>query len=254
MLGLTIDPQWMVAFLFATVRCGAWLSIAPPFQGAVPARVRGGLAVALGMALAPRLAATGELPTEDTWALVAGTAYQAAIGLALGFLVSVLFQAMSAAGGMIDAFGALTSAQLFDPLSKTSSGPMSRLYQLLGSMVLFATGGHLILIAGLVRTFDAAPVGGLRLDRLGQLLTRDVLQFLLAALQIAAPVLVALFVAEVLLGLATRAAPKLNIMIVGFGVKSLVLIMVTGAALPLLPYVMHFLVRDALGLMQALTG
>ena len=168
--------------------------------------------------------------------------------------MSVLFQALPAAGGLIDAFGALTSAQLFDPLSKSTAGPMSRLYQLLGSVALFATGGHLLLIAGLVRTFDAAPVGGLRLDRMGTLLTRDVLQFLLAALQIAAPVLAALFLAEVLLGLATRAAPKLNIMVVGFGVKGLVLVMVTGAALPLIPYVLHFLVRDALGLMRSLTG
>lgn len=253
-MDLRVDPDWMVAFLFATIRCGAWLSIAPPFQGAVPARVRGGLAVALGLALAPRLAASGDLPTDDTWGILAGSVYQAAIGLALGFLVAVLFQAFSAAGGMIDAFGALTSAQLFDPLSESATGPVSRLYQLLGTIALFATNGHLLLVGGLVRTFDAAPVDGLRLDRLGTLLTRDVLQFLLAALQIAAPVLAALFLAEVLLGLATRAAPKLNIMIVGFGVKSLVLIMVTGAALPLVPYVLQFLVRDALGLMRALTG
>ena len=251
---LSFDPQWLVAFMFATIRCGAWLTIAPPFQGAVPARVRAGLAMALGLAITPELVRSGELPTADSFALVAGALYQASVGLALGFLVFVLFQAVVAAGGLIDAFGALTSAQLFDPLSKTTVGPMSRMYQMLGTMALFATNGHLLLIAGLFRSFKAAPVGGLRLDRLGTLLTHDVLQFLLAALQIAAPVLAALFLAEVLLGLATRAAPKLNIMVVGFGVKSLVLIMVSGAAIPLIPYVLHFLVRDALDLMRALTG
>lgn len=253
-MGISLDSEWLVAFLFATIRCGAWMAIAPPFQGFVPARVRAGLSFGLGLALAPRLAQEATLPVGDTMALVTGAFYQAAIGLALGLLVYIIFQALAAAGGMIDAFGALTSAMLFDPLSKTTTGPMSRMYQMLGILTLFAINGHLLLLAGLFRSFDAAPIDGLRIDRLGVLLTKDVLQFLLAALQIAAPVLAALFIAEVLLGLATRAAPKLNIMIVGFGVKSLVLMMVTGLALPLIPYGVHLLTRDALTLMRSLTG
>jgi len=253
-MGITVDQEWLVAFLYATIRCGAWMAIAPPFQGVVPARVRAGLSFGLGLALAPRLAAEATLPVDDTIALLTGAFYQAAIGLALGFLVYVIFQALPTAGGMIDAFGALTSAQLFDPLSRSTAGPVSRFYQILGMLTLFAINGHLLLLAGLFRSFEAAPVDGLRIDRLGTLLTKDVLQFLLAALQIAAPVLVALFIAEVLLGLATRAAPKLNIMIVGFGVKSLVLMMVTGLALPLIPYGVHLLTRDALMLMRSLTG
>lgn len=253
-MGIRVDPNWLVAFLFASIRCVAWLSITPPFQGAVPVRVRVGLGFSLGLVLAPRLADNADLPVGDTLGLVTGAFYQAAVGMALGLLVYVIFQAVVTAGGLIDAFGALTSAQLFDPLSAASVGPMSRFYQLLGTVTLFVINGHLLLVAGLVRSFDAAPVDGLRLDRVGTLLTKGVLQFLLAAIQIAAPVLAALFIAEVLLALATRAAPKMNIMIVGFGVKSLVLMMVTGLALPLIPYGVHLLTRDALTLMRSLTG
>ena len=76
--------------------------------------------------------------------------------------------------------------------------------------------------------------------------------FLIAALQIGAPILGALFVTEILLGLASRAAPKLNVMVLGFGAKSLVMFMLLGAALPLIPYVSAQLVKDALEMMHAL--
>lgn len=249
---LSFDPQWMVAFVFATIRCASWLSIAPPFQGAVPVRVRAGLSLALGLAMTPRLM-TADLPIEDTWGLVLGAVHQAVIGLALGFLVAVLFQAVSAAGGMIDAFAALTSAQLFDPLAQSVAGPTQRFYQTIGTAVLFATNGHLLLLAGLTRTFELSPTSGFRLERMGPILLHDVLTFLTAAVQIAAPILGALFITEILLGLASRAAPKLNIMVMGFGAKSLVLFMLVGAALPLIPSVTGRLVTDALGAMRALT-
>jgi len=249
---LSLDPDFLVAFMFATIRCGAWLSIAPPFQGAVPARIRAGLSMALGLGMAPRLMAGEARLSTETWALVVGALHNAVIGLVLGFLVFILFQAVSAAGGMIDAFAAFTSAQMFDPMTKTTSGPVSRLYATLGTAILFVTNGHLVLLGGLSRTFELSPVSGFRLDRVGTLLTRDVLSFLTAALQIAAPILGALFVTELLLGLASRAAPKLNIMVIGFGAKSLVLFMLLGAALPLIPYVMANLLTEAMSVMHAL--
>jgi flagellar biosynthetic protein FliR len=251
-MNITVDPTLMVAFLFATTRCGAWLAFAPPFKGVVPAKVRAGLAVGLGLVLAQRLAATGKLPTTDTVALIVGSFYQVAIGIALALLASVLFSAAQSAGGMLDAFSSLTGAQLFDPTTKSNDGPMGRFYSTMATLVLLATNGHLILIAGLVRSFDAAPVSGLHLDRLGTLLTHDVGEFMIAALQIGAPILAALFITDVLLGLATRAAPKLNVLSLGFGAKSLVLLMLGGAALPLLPLVLHSLLGDMLKSMTVL--
>ena len=44
-MNISVNPQLMVAFLFATTRCGAWLAFAPPFKGAVPAKVRGAIAM-----------------------------------------------------------------------------------------------------------------------------------------------------------------------------------------------------------------
>ena len=169
------------------------------------------------------------------------------VGLALAMVVTLIFQAVSAAGTTIDYMSGLTSSQLFDPLSGSAEGPMARLYQLLCTVTLFVTGGHLLLIAGLVRSFDAAPVGGLNLGRLGDILSSGVGNFMLAALQIGAPLLGALFVTELLLALASRAAPQLNILVIGFGAKGLVLITLSTLAIPVAVAAVPRLTDAALG-------
>jgi flagellar biosynthetic protein FliR len=249
---LSLDPELFMAFLLASTRCIAWLSIAPPFKGMVPAKIRAGLGLSLGVALAPHLAKEPNLPVDDFGSILGGFLYQVGIGLALGFVVYLVFQAVTAAGGMIDYFSGLTSSQLFNPMSGTSDGPMTRFYNLIATLVLFATGGQLLLVAGLARSFDAAPVGGLHIDRLAAILTHDVGNFLLAALQIGAPLLGALFVTELLLSLASRAAPQLNILVLGFGAKSLVLISVSTIAIPLLVSVVPRLTNAAVEAMWQL--
>lgn len=250
-MGISADPRFFVAFIMAATRCGAFLTVAPPFQGAVPAKIRAGLSIALALALAPHLASQ-QVPTDDTGALMLALVFQAGIGLALGFLVFVLFQAAQSAGSAIDTFAGLTAAQIYDPMSRSNSSPMGRLYQILGTLVLFVTGGHLLIIGGLVRSFDAAPVSGFHTDRLAELLTVDVSQMLLAALQIAAPMLGVLFITELLLGLASKAAPQLNILVVGFSVKGLVLLTVGAAAIPLVVVVIPQLTTKAVDAMWAL--
>lgn len=250
---LTFDPEWFLAFMYATVRCSTWLMFAPPLRNYTPVMVRSGLSMALGLAMAPRLL-DGEPLGTDIASILAGTFHNAAIGLILAFVVYLLFQAVASAGAMIDVFSTLSSAQLFDPMQATASGPVSRLYQILGTMVLFASNGHLILLQGVARSFDVTPVDGIRLDRIGSVLTRDFQTYLVAAIQIAAPILIALFLTEILLGLASRAAPKLNILSIGFGTKTLVTFMLLGAALPLIAYFSARLLERSLGSMSAIVS
>ena len=251
-MSVGLDPRVFVAFVLASVRCVSFLTVAPPFAGSVSPKIRVGVAFALSLAMTSRLSGVSALPVDDFGHLLAGVLFQVGIGLAMGYLVFVLFQAVTVAGSMIDLFGGLTASQLFDPMTKSTESPSARLYQMLATLLLFATNGHLLLVAGLARSFDAAPVGGLRLDRMANLLTHGVGQMLLSALQIGAPVLGALFVADLLLGLASRAAPQLNIMSIGFGVKTLVLLMLGGVCLPILAVVVPRIVTEGLSAMWSL--
>lgn len=231
---IDVDPTLLAGFLFALVRTGAWIAVAPPFNSnAVPVRVKLAVSVSLAMLLAPTFDAGPEVLETVTFAGM--LAYQALVGLALGFTVQLLFAAVQAAGQMIDMAGAFAGASMFDPFSNAASTPMGRLFQMVAITILFASNGHLMLVRGLMASFEAAPLDGLRLDGLAEFLVRDVTTFFVAAAQIAFPMLAALFLAEVAMGLLTRAAPQVNILIIGFNVKVLVLIFLGGLTLAVLP-------------------
>lgn len=242
---LSIDPTLMVGFFYALVRTGAWIAIAPPFSSsAISPRIKVGISATMALVLAPSF--EGGPDTLDTAAFFAGLVYQVVVGVALGFGVLLLFSAVQAAGQMIDLSAAFSSATMYDPFSNAAASPMGRLYQMLAITILFVIDGHLMLVRGLFASFEAAPLGGLRLDSLGGFLVRDLSTFFIAAIQIAFPMLAALFLAEVVLGLLSRAAPQLNIMVIGFSAKILLLLLLGGLALAVLPGSVERLVEQIL--------
>jgi flagellar biosynthetic protein FliR len=233
-VAIDVDPTLLAGFFFALVRAGAWVAIAPPFSSnAVPVQVKLAISMGLAMAMAGSFEPQGD--PLDTVPFLTTLAYQAFVGVALGFAVYLLFAAVQAAGQMIDISGAFSSATLFDPFSNAASTPMGRIFQIVSITILFAVDGHLVIVNGLLTSFRAAPLGGLRIDGLASFLVDNVTTFFVAAIQIAFPMLAALFLAEVALGLLNRAAPQINILVIGFNVKVLVLIFLGGLTLSVLP-------------------
>lgn len=243
---LEIDPTLLVGFFYALVRTGAWIAIAPPFSStAIPVRVKVAMSATLAVVLAPSF--DGGPDVLDTGAFLGGLLYQLLVGLGLGFGVLVLFSAVQAAGQLIDLSAAFSSATMYDPFSNAASSPIGRLYQLMAITILFVIDGHLMLVRGLLASFEAAPLGGLRLDDLAAFLVRDLSTFFVAAVQIAFPMLAALFLSEVLLGLLSRAAPQLNILVIGFNLKILLLLLLGGFALAVLPGSVERIVEQVVG-------
>jgi flagellar biosynthetic protein FliR len=252
-MDIRIDPLLVVTVLLSSIRLLTFFLVAPPFAGpTVPARVKVGLAVALSLLTADHIE-TGsgllELPQ-----LLLGVLYQVGVGAALGFVVLVCFSVVQSAGALVDFGAAFSGAVLYDPFSQAGASPMARLYQLMATTMLFTSGGVLLFVAGIVRSFEAAPVSGMEIGSVGELLSDRIGNFLAAALQIAFPLLAALFMAELVLGLLARAAPQLNLLVVGFGVKSLIVIFLGAIALPLLPFAVHAVVDTSMRAMATALG
>lgn len=250
---LQIDTTLLVGFLYALVRTSAWIAVAPPFNSSgVPARVKIAVAVSLSFVLAPQFEGGDDL--LDTADFFAGLLYQAVVGLALGFGVLLLFSAFQAAGQLIDLSAAFSSATLYDPFSNAAASPIGRLYQMLAITILFVIDGHLMLVRGLMASFQAMPLDGLRMDAVASTLIADLSNFFVAAVQIAFPMLAALFLAEVVLGLLSRAAPQLNILVIGFNVKVLVLLLLGGLALVVLPGAVERIVEQSMSSGRSMFG
>jgi flagellar biosynthetic protein FliR len=239
-----VAPQALTAFILAMVRTIAWLIVAPPFSmRGIPIQVKLGLAGALALAVAPGLA-DQSVPLE-TVPLIGATLAQVAIGLMLGFLTSMLFAAVQAAGEMIDMFGGFTISSVFDPLTQNQAGVFGRFYNVLALALLFAIGGHLLLIRGFLTSFEAVPLSGVPLTNLSGLFIDTLGHFLLAALEIAAPLLAVLFLTEVALGLLARAAPQMNVFALGFSLKIMVALGLAGLAITVLPGAVTSLAENA---------
>ena len=231
-MNLTIDPTTAVSFLLVMTRLVTVLTVAPPFQGStVPIRVRVGVAASVGLLIAP-LQAT-EVST-DIASLIAAIVYQVVVGAMFGFLIQLMLSVPLIAGSMIDGLSGLSASSLFDPLSNSTATPAARLNQLLATVILFGIEGHLLIIRGVIRSYEAAPLSGIRIASMGTLLTQAAGQLLLAAVEISLPVLVALLLTEAVLALSARAAPRLNVMVLGFAVKSIVFLLVFAVTVPLL--------------------
>lgn len=235
---MTLPLAQVETVMLASVRFAAFLVIAPPFSHrAIPAQVKVMLALGLALAVAPRLE---PLADEGTTTFVAALVTQALTGAALGFVVMMVFSAVQSAGGLVDMFGGFQVAAGYDPLGMTSGAVFQRFYQLLALVLLFVTDGHLVVVAGLVRTFDAVPLDGtVDTARLAQTLSDGLGQMFVAALQIAGPMLVVLFLADVGLGLLTRVAPALNAFALGFPLKVMLTLLMAGFAVVGLPHVIE---------------
>ncbi|MCB9010634.1 MAG: flagellar biosynthetic protein FliR [Actinobacteria bacterium] len=216
------------------VRISAMFATAPVLSSrVVPIRVRAGLAVILALATLP-LVADGTLQVpESTVAYVLLAAKEVVVGIAIGLIAQMLFAAVQVAGSVIDMGSGFAMAQTIDPTSNANLSLLGRVYNLIATTVFIAIGGHLILVQAVVASFGLVPPTSLPNPfALSEgMLVRSADLFMIA-MQVAAPLMAALLITDVALGIISRAAPQMNVFIVGLPVKAGVALMGTAVLLP----------------------
>ena len=235
----------LLALLFVHLRVVAFLMVAPPFNStSIPMRIRSMIAFAVALPVFPRY--IGEARIAGAADLVSAVGWQIFAGLALGFVVHLLFAAVQAAGNLVDAFSMFAMASLLDPMSNTQSAVFGRIYNLIATTLMFATGGHLLLVRGLLQTFDVVPAGPADLGALAKILSRDLDVLFVSALQIGGPILAVLFLTDLALGLVSRAVPSLNIFQLAFPVKTILVVTLAALGVALMPGALQTVVDAAL--------
>ncbi|MET1021848.1 MAG: flagellar biosynthetic protein FliR [Arthrobacter sp.] len=248
-MNIPIDQAWLEAVMLAGVRIIAFLVIAPPFaHNAIPLRIKGMLAVGIAIAVSPVV--TAGYTSPDTAGFILGLLAELVTGAALGFLVYIVFSAVQSAGSLVDLFAGFQMAAAFDPQGMINGAQFTRLFQMTAIVLLFASDGYQLVIGGLTRTFTVLPLGGtLDLGRPVQAMITATAGMFLAALQIAGPLLVVLFLADVGLGLLTRVAPALNAFSLGFPLKIFLTLALGGVVFAVLPRVVAALVQQITGIL-----
>lgn len=247
-----LDAGWLEAVMLAGVRVTAFLVVAPPFSYAgFPARIKAMLGVGLAIAVSPRVAQG--YTALDTGPFLVAIVMQLVVGLFMGFLVMLTFSAVQSAGNLIDLFGGFQLAQAFDPQSMINGAQFTRLFHMAALALLFSTDGYQLILGGLMRTFTAVPVNVV-LDGApsADSLIKGFSQLFLASVQIAGPMIIVLFLADVGLGLLTRVAPAINAFALGFPLKILISVGFGGVVFLALPRVVASLTEGAVNTMMGM--
>lgn len=234
MLTLTTGQleQWLAAYIWPFFRIGACFMAAPVFGAQfVPARVRLLLAAAVTLVVAPLIPPSGVAPFSLQGVLV--TVQQILVGVAMGFVLQVVFDALAMGGQLLSNTMGLGFAFNVDPLRGTGTPVLGQLYMLLVSLTFLAINGHLVLIEVLVQGFTTLPVGATGFD--DPTIWSVVLwgtQLFAGALMVALPGMTALLVVNLAFGVMSRAAPTLNLFAIGFPVTLIFGLIIVYASLP----------------------
>lgn len=209
----------ITAWLFAFVRVGAVLTAAPVFSAAsVPARFRVLLAVAITILVEPLLPRVEAVDPLSTAALLV-LAQQLAIGFAIGMVLQLAFNALIFGGQMVAYSMGLGFAHLMDPQNGVQVPTVSQFYLVFATIIFLGVDGHLRMVALLVESFGAMPIA---VDGIGRAALWDLVSWgttLFAdGLLLSLPIVTALLLVNIGMGIVSRAAPQLNIFSVGFPV------------------------------------
>ncbi len=241
--------QWLADFFWPFVRVGAALMAAPVFSvRQVPVRWRVLLAVLITLAIQPLIPAS---PVVEPWgpAGVMIALQQIGIGAMMGFVLQLAFQAL-VFGGQVMAYSmGLGFASMMDPTNGVQVPVVSQYWLILAMLAFLLGNGHLLLLGSVAQSFHLLPVAVDGLSRAGLWgVVAWSSRLFAAGVLMALPVIVALLLINIGMGVVSRAAPQLNIFAIGFPITLLAGFLVIWVTLPQVMQGFDRLVDEALGL------
>lgn len=208
---------WLINFIWPLTRILGLLMVTPVFgHRAVPARVKVGLGVFIALIVSPALPPMPDVGL-GTWYGLLVLVQQFLIGVAIGFVMRVVFTAVEAAGEIVGLQMGLGFAAFFDPQSAGQTMVLARFFNILAVLVFLAVNGHLLVLGILVESFQTLPIAAQPVSAAG---FRNVAAFgstiFVVGLQLSLPLIAILLMTNLALGILTRSAPQLNIFAIGF--------------------------------------
>ncbi|WP_438394786.1 flagellar biosynthetic protein FliR [Caballeronia sp. DA-9] len=218
---------WLTSFLWPFTRILALIATAPLLSHlAVPVRVKVGLAAFISLIVAPTIGAVPQVTVFSADGVLI-LINQFLVGAALGMTMQIAFATIDAAGEFIGQQMGLGFAMLYDPRQGGNAVVISRYLNTIAFLAFLVFDGHLQMISALVQTFQSVPVsanvlGAMVHARGWQTVATYGVSVFSTGLLLSLPVVAALLIANLALGILNRAAPQIGIFQVGFPVTMLV--------------------------------
>jgi len=256
MISLTTGQldAWLAQLLWPFVRVSSCFMVAPAFGALfVPPRIRIVLAGAITLIIAPLVPSPAAIAPFSPAGIVV-TIQQVIIGIAIGFSLQVLFDAVTLGGQLLANSMGLSFAFNTDPMHGVETPVLGQLYSMLVMLTFLSLDGHLKLIELLVDGFRTMPVGtsGLGQEGIWSIVSWGS-QLFSGALSVALPGVTALLIVNIAFGVMSRAAPQLNLFAVGFPISLVFGLLIVLAGLPSMQTTFKGLLTEGFDLLRRLT-
>ncbi|MDX2029403.1 MAG: flagellar biosynthetic protein FliR [Blastocatellia bacterium] len=249
---IVIPMRPVLLFVVVLARAGGLATFAPFWSNrSVPVRVRAVLALVLALVLTPAVAPRLPTPPADALGLAVVILGELLIGCGFGFAGRLVFSALDAAAEVFGQQLGLSLAGVIDPSTQARTTALGTIAQMFGLMVLLSADGHHWLLSATVQSFGSVAPGSFAGSReLAQLMLRLSADALAVGVALAAPSIIVLLAVEFLLAFVGRAAPQLQVILLGFPIKFIAGLWLMGSAL----YFMPGAVRGALNAIKGALG
>lgn len=182
---------------------------------------------------------------------------EVAIGIALGFTAALILYTVQVAGAFIDFQMGFAIASVMDPQTGSQVPIIGHFKYILALLFLLAVDGHHMMLDGIMRSLQVLPVGTLAFGVGSSELARFIVELFtgmfLSALQIALPIIGALFLTDIALGILAKTVPQLNIFAVGFPLKIFTGFVLLMFSMPIFFYILQTLFEEIMVGMGDLT-
>jgi flagellar biosynthesis protein FliR len=254
MLNLQIHTADVAKFLAIFLRLCLVLFLIPPFNNTrIPHRIKAFFTLVLTTMLFPVLRDDVIPLSFEPGPLVCAVASEILFALLMSLAIFIILGAFEFAGELVSYQSGLSMAQVVDPQGGFQLTVISNLIEIVAILLLFALNAHHVIIKILVQSFHLLPVGQFIPN--ATTIDRFVLasgQLFVIAIKLAAPVLVALFLIQVALGVISKFVPNINILVTSFPITIIFGLLLTGFAMPYWGEAMGSYLNQVLGFLQNL--
>jgi flagellar biosynthetic protein FliR len=244
---LTLPIGSVEAFVLIATRVLAVIATSPVLGlKSVPAQAKLGLGLFTALILVPVVAKDG-LPAGVgvSWTALAG---ELVVGGLSGFAATLAYTAIALGASLLDFQAGFSLASLYDQTFDTQGSVLERFYSAIAALLFFETDAHHLVIQALVQLFTVVPLGTFSLAKISpDLLAQLAASSFVIAIELVFPVIVALLLADVALGVLARVAPQFGIFQIGFQVKVALVFAAVALTMPLLLPRLHGLFGGMIG-------
>ncbi len=234
MIRLGLSLIQIQLFLLIFLRVTAIVFSAPLFDSrSIPFLFKVGLALAASFFLLPVLKISPYSYFDSVSHLVIGIVGEVLMGLAIGFTIRLLFTAVELAGQLAGYQMGLAIANVFDPLTSSQVPTVAQLENIIAMLIFLVTNAHHLVLRAMVESFRIVPLLGFHFTKSTMALLSNLTGgMFVTAVKIAAPVMVALLLTSLTLGLVARVVPQMNVFIVAMPLKIIIGLFFIGVSLP----------------------